>query len=107
MAYSGHYDEAIENLNKALALKPDFFESYGHLGVAYEGKGDVPAAIEMYKRAAHESVNQNRAIEYMGRAFRAAAMSGDAARTKELFGILEKMPHDKSLGSQWEIGREA
>jgi tetratricopeptide (TPR) repeat protein len=107
MAYSGHYDEAIENLNKALALKPDFFESYGHLGVAYEGKGDVPAAIEMYKRAAHESVNQNRAIDYTSRAFRAAAMSGDAARTKELFGTLEKMPHDKSLDAQWEIGREA
>ena len=40
----GRYDEAIENLNKALALKPDFVESYGHLGVAYEGKGDVAAA---------------------------------------------------------------
>jgi Flp pilus assembly protein TadD len=39
-AYSGRYDEAIANLNRAVALKPDFFESYGHLGAAYEGKGD-------------------------------------------------------------------
>lgn len=106
-AYSGHYDEAIENLNKALALKPDFFESFGHLGVAYEGKGDIAKAIENYRRASKESINQGRTIDYLARAYRTAAYSGDAAQTKELFAVIEKLPHDKSLDAQWEIGKEA
>ena len=41
LAYSGRYDEAIASLNQALKIKPDFFESWGHLGVAYEGKGEA------------------------------------------------------------------
>jgi tetratricopeptide (TPR) repeat protein len=107
MANSGHYDEAIDNLNKALALKPDFFESYAHLGIAYEGKGETARAIEMYERASKESVSQAGAIDYLVRAYRTAAFSGDAARAQQIFGMIEKAPHDKSLDAQWEIGRQA
>ncbi|HWX24262.1 MAG TPA: tetratricopeptide repeat protein, partial [Vicinamibacteria bacterium] len=41
-AYAGHYTEAIENLNRALAVKADFSPAYEHLGVVYEGLGDLP-----------------------------------------------------------------
>ena len=106
MAYSGHYDEAIENLNKALALKPDFFESYTHLGVAYEGKGDAAKAIDSYERASKEAINDGPRMDLLVRAFRVAALAGDVARTREVFERLEKIPHDKALEPQWEIGRE-
>lgn len=105
-AYSGHYDEAIENLQKALALKPDFYESYGHLGVAYEGKGDYPKAIESYERASQETVNEGPRVDFLLRALRVAAFSGDLARAREIGQRAAALPHDKSSDQEWEMGRE-
>jgi tetratricopeptide (TPR) repeat protein len=95
-AFSGHYDEAIKNLNRALALKPDFFESYGHLGVAYEGMGDYPKAIENYLRGALECVVDGRRGDFLGQALRVAFRSGDKAAFKQVVQKLAELPRDKS-----------
>ena len=43
-ANTGRYEEAETNLTKALAIKPDFFPSHGHLGTMRYGKGDFKGA---------------------------------------------------------------
>ncbi|MCG3193343.1 MAG: Beta-barrel assembly-enhancing protease [Thermoanaerobaculia bacterium] len=48
----GRYDEAEENLKKALAIKGDFPPLVGHLGVVAMGRGDYAAAVAHYERAA-------------------------------------------------------
>lgn len=105
-AYSGHYDEAMDNLQKALALKPDFYESYGHLAVASEGKGDTAKAIEYYRRASQESISEGGRVEYLIRAFRAAALSGDSAGALEIAKEAAVLPHEKAHDEDWEIGRD-
>jgi tetratricopeptide (TPR) repeat protein len=94
-AYSGRYDEAIVNLNRALALKHDFFESYGHLGVAYEGKGDPARAIENYLNAARESLTDGRRSDYLGQALRAACIAGDKTAARQIARRIADLPRDK------------
>lgn len=84
-AYSGHYDEAIENLNRALAIKPDFFESYSHLGVAYEGKGDAPRAIESYLKAAQDALIDEQRMDFRLRAFRVASELRDVTTARQIY----------------------
>jgi Tfp pilus assembly protein PilF len=43
---AGRYREAVEQLKQALELYPDNSEVLLHLGIALEGMGDKPAAIE-------------------------------------------------------------
>ena len=94
-AYSGHYDEAIANLNKALSLKPDFFESDFHLGVAYEGKGDFAKAISFYERAAREVLTDNRRMDLLAAAMRAAIFAGDRAAVAEAAARVSQLPKGK------------
>ncbi len=104
-AYSGRYDEAIANCRKALALKPDFFESFNHLGVAYEGKGDVAAAVENYMRASQEAAYETGRIDPLMRAFRVAIVAGNVPLAKQVFQRMAGITHDKSFDEQFEIGR--
>jgi len=46
------YDEAVEELNKALELDPDYGESLNMIAYAYTGKGDFENAIEYFKKYA-------------------------------------------------------
>jgi len=46
------WDEAIADLDKAIELKPDDAVAYESRGWAYEEKGELPKAIENYRRAA-------------------------------------------------------
>ena len=45
------YEEAINELKKAIYIKPDHSEAYNALGVAYDQKGDFAAASYAYKMA--------------------------------------------------------
>src|SRR5262249_1045126 len=49
------YDEAIVQLHKAIELDPGFFYSHYNLGLVLEAKGDLPAAIVAYEKAAQLS----------------------------------------------------
>ena len=46
-----HYDDAIEQLRKTLAIDPSFFYAHYNLGIALQLKGDLPAAISEYEKA--------------------------------------------------------
>ena len=50
-AAAGNYEDAVRDLKKALALKPDFTPSLAHLGVAYGGLRDFPAARAALEQA--------------------------------------------------------
>ena len=39
-AFTGRYDEAEENLKKAIAVKEDFYAPWGHLGTVEGGRGN-------------------------------------------------------------------
>jgi tetratricopeptide (TPR) repeat protein len=45
----GHPQEAIEDLNQAIRIKPDYAEAHYALGIAYLVTGDKGLALEEYK----------------------------------------------------------
>ena len=47
----GELDKAIQNYDKAIELKPDFFGAYNNRGVAYGGKRDFDTAIKDFTTA--------------------------------------------------------
>src|SRR5579859_7524636 len=53
LAYSnkGKYDQAIQDYDKAIALKPEIPEAFNNRGLAYEQKGDYDHAVQDYDRA--------------------------------------------------------
>jgi tetratricopeptide (TPR) repeat protein len=101
-ANSGRYEEAIANLNKALRVKADFFESWGHLGVAYEGKGEPARAIAAYLKAAELADNDGKRADYLMGALRTAVLINDKAAVEDIGGRLTKLP--KMMYT--EVGKE-
>jgi tetratricopeptide (TPR) repeat protein len=84
-AYSGRYNEALENLHRALAIKPDFVESIAHIAVAYEGLGEYAKAIAQYEKAAETTDHPDAQRGYLTRAARAAYYLGDEREIARLF----------------------
>jgi tetratricopeptide (TPR) repeat protein len=91
-AYAGRYDEAIANLNEAIKIKADFHESWGHMGVAYEGKGEPARAIACYEKAADLADNDAKRGDYLGMAARVAFWTKDRAKLEELAARMGKLP---------------
>jgi tetratricopeptide (TPR) repeat protein len=94
LAYTGRYDEAIVSLNKALKIKPDFFESWGHLGVAYEGKGEPDKAIEAYLKAAALAAGDPKQGDFLVFALRVELYKTprDVKAAQEIVERLSKLP---------------
>lgn len=49
--HNGNYTEAIRELKKAIALKPDYPDLHNYLGIAYGNKGMTDDAIEEFETA--------------------------------------------------------
>jgi len=49
--YRGRYEQAIPHLEKAIELRPDFFEAHAALGLAHQGRGDLDLAVTRYVEA--------------------------------------------------------
>jgi len=49
---NGHFDKAVEEFNKALALDPDYGEAHNDLGYTYLDMGNFEKAIEHFKKYA-------------------------------------------------------
>lgn len=45
----GHYNQAIEELEKSIELNPTYAEAYCHLGIAYKKRGLYQEAIKAFK----------------------------------------------------------
>src|SRR5262249_115177 len=97
-AYSGRYNEAIENLNRALAIKPDFIDSYEHLGVAYEGMGEYTKAFDSFVKAADLVDQDDRRRSYYYAAMRAACENEDTNRVEEIYAKLQKIAPNPKYG---------
>lgn len=48
---AGNFQQAIENYQQAVKLKPDFADAYCNLGVALKEEGQLDAAIDSYRHA--------------------------------------------------------
>ena len=62
---AGAYDRAIEDLNKAIALKPKYVQAYFNRGSAYRGKGVYDRAVADYSKAI--DLNPDYALAYFNR----------------------------------------
>jgi tetratricopeptide (TPR) repeat protein len=49
--FSNKFKEAIEAYEKALEIKPDYYEAYYGIGVAYASSNKFKEAIKAYKKA--------------------------------------------------------
>jgi tetratricopeptide (TPR) repeat protein len=54
-ALTGRYDEAEDVLEKALAIKGDFFPAQGHLGTVEIGRGNPAKAAQHFRKAADDA----------------------------------------------------
>ncbi len=71
-ADKGDFDKAIQNYDKAIELKPDFFGAYNNRGVAYVAKRDFDKAIQNYDKAIelkpdYADAYYNRGIAYVAK----------------------------------------
>ena len=46
-----HFDAAIDNFERAVALKPKFVDAFNNMGNAYRDTGNIAAAIAAYVAA--------------------------------------------------------
>jgi len=76
----GMFDRAIEDLDRAISLSPEYFEAYDNRGFAHISKGEYDLAIEDHTRALR--LNPKDAIAYNNRAL-AYRYKGDYARAVE------------------------
>ena len=79
-AFAGRYDEAEENLKKAIAVKDDFYAAWGHLGTVEVGRGNPLKAAEYFRKGSDNAPNAF--IRYDFR-FLAAMCLVDAGRTDD------------------------
>ena len=86
---SGHFEVALEKLNKAVEYDPRFAEAYNALGVLYEETGDVPAAEQNYSKAV--DLDSGYALAKMNYA-RLLCNNGKAAEGEKLYLALLDEP---------------
>ena len=65
--HEDNYDEAIRYFDKAIALHPEFAQSYRERGLAYRGKGDFERAVENLTKAIE--LNPDFTVFYVERGF--------------------------------------
>ena len=61
----GKLDDAIQDLDKAIALNPNSYQAYTNRGIARKEKGDIDGAIADYDKAI--ALNPNAAYAYNNR----------------------------------------
>jgi pentatricopeptide repeat protein len=61
-----NYVKAIASFEKAIALKPDFYEAFNNMGLAYGLKGENLKAIECYQKAIEIEPDFYEALNDMG-----------------------------------------
>jgi tetratricopeptide (TPR) repeat protein len=66
----GDKDKGIECYEKAIAIKPDYHETFYIMGLAYDDKGDKDKAIECYEKVIAIKPNFYEAFYHMGIAYK-------------------------------------
>jgi Flp pilus assembly protein TadD len=91
-----HYEEAIADFRKAIAIKADYAEAWNMLGFCLRKTGNVTEAFASYEKAIKLKPNFPEAREYYGEAFLISGNIKDALRQ---YVVLEKSkrPEAKEL----------
>ena len=79
----GKFDQAAAVLREAVAIEGEDEETYSLLGAALASKGDAPAAVDAFKRAAELGPAVARNFYNLGLAYQSAGRLPDAKRSLE------------------------
>ncbi len=63
---NGHYEEAVEELNKAVFYKADYYDAYYIMGHCYRKSGDNESAINAYQKVVDLAPESERAVKALG-----------------------------------------
>ena len=80
--HARQFDRAIAQLEKTLALNPDFFLARVTLGMAYEQKGEVAKAIDEFKKA-YKLEKSSMVLGFLGHAYARAGNIREAQKILE------------------------
>ena len=94
--YAHRYEESVRQLRKTLEIDPTSFYTHYTLGVALQGKGDIPGAIVEYEKAKQLS-GDNLLVSTLCAAAKAHAGDKDAAR-RMLSDLDRESQHREVLG---------
>ena len=75
----GRFKEAIEELNRALAIKPEDASAYNNLGVTYSEMGDKNAAVIYYRKAIDSNPKFAETYFNLGNAYATLSRKEEAA----------------------------
>ena len=78
--YAHQYSEAIEQIQKTLAMDANLIPAHVYLGRAYEQKGTYPAAIAEMRKALELSEGDTTELAALGHAYAVARQEGDARK---------------------------
>lgn len=87
--HARQFDRAITQLEKTLALNPDFFLARVTLGMAYEQKGEVAKAIDEFQKA-YKLEKSSIVLGFLGHAYVGAGKIAEAQKILEELEELSK-----------------
>jgi serine/threonine protein kinase/tetratricopeptide (TPR) repeat protein len=81
-------DKAIEELNKALEIDPDYAEAFNSLGMHYRYRGDFEKAFELFKKYASVATDQANPLDCLANLyFREGRVDEAIAKFKEALRV--------------------
>jgi len=95
----GEYDKAIQDLDKAIRLDPDYAGAYDNRGTAYLGKGEYDRAIQDFDQAIR--LNADDEVAYVGRA-RTYANQGKYDRAIQAYDQALRLNPNSAYDSLWK-----
>lgn len=96
LIFARQYDLAIEQLQKALELEPNFMVAHVRLGLVYEQKGMYEDAFAELDKARTLSKDNPLVIAAVGHAY---ALSGNRKRAQELLAELKQLSKKRYVSS--------
>jgi serine/threonine protein kinase/Tfp pilus assembly protein PilF len=91
LCLSRKYDEAVEELEKAMNIDPEFYDPYGWLGIAYLKTGRLTQSLDMFKKGATFLAAKAWNVSALGYAY---AVMGRKAEAQNQLRQLTEMPAD-------------
>ena len=94
----GDFDGALQDLDNALQLDPDFTYALSMRGMAYLQKGDLDRAIQDFEDALERGLNSSNTYNNKGVAYE---MKGDLARAMQDYDQALRIKPNRSLWESW------
>ena len=106
------FEEAVKDLQKALALNPDFKEADNNLGYCYRKLGKLNESLAAYDKAIALDSNFAQAREYRGETYLALDRPVDAQHELAFLQAMkspfaDQLAHSMDLYKLWEAKEDA